>query len=442
MVSHIRKGTIWFSVPDVRVFIDADSFDQYDCNEFTQGNCIDGENGVHHLKVDGVFLSNYSGSLPPAVESGYTVNGSWANHFNLWERTFLPNYTKIRIRAWPGTWIPYDTKFSTYVPPRYPSPNDNVDLDETWEVWGKVQPSSKYGYLEVAHGRHTYYVNGVKKVDESHNVRFPTIGQYVEQIDDDEVVDIKPYISNAVNLEVSKAVLGIGGLHDTLIREAIDAMPTLGSNNLDNVRQLYSLINDVVHKRIPEVPKTIPKLLASGWLQWRYSYNTTKLDVEDAKRNLPDLISDTDYIGRSRELARNVYAVAKLHVRDAYQDQVVARVYTFLDRWGLAPTWENLWDLVPFSFMVDWFTDWTDFAHEVHLNKRAQREYSIQSVVYSTKMTGQLDQDNLRCMFSLYDRNVSNQLVLDNDISWYKDDTTSNKTWIFRVIDGIALLMG
>lgn len=442
MVSHIRKGTIWCSVPYVQHFVDAESFDQYDCDEFVQGHCIDGENGVHHLKVDGLYLSNYTGQLPPAVQSGYVVNGTWANHYNLWERTYLPNYTRIRCRMWPGVWEPYDTIHSTYDPPRYPTPQDLVDYDETWEVWGKTKPSRNYGRKIIPYGKHIYFENGIQKVDYLYDIEFTYMWVYSESIHSDEVEGIIPYIKNAVDLEVSKALSGLSGLHDTLIREAVDAMPCLGSNNIDNLKQVISLINDIVHKRLPDVPKSVPKLLAEGWLRWRYVYNTTKMDIQDAKQNLPALISDTDYIGRSRKLVRNTLSVAKLHVRDAYQDQVYQRVLTFLDRWGLAPTWENLWDLVPFSFMVDWFTDWADFAHEVHLAKRAQKEFSIQSVVYSTKVTGQLDQKNLRCLFTLYDRNVTNQLTLDNDVSWYKDDTTSNKTWIFRIVDGVAMLMG
>lgn len=57
-----------------------------------------------------------------------------------------------------------------------------------------------------------------------------------------------------------------------------------------------------------------------------------------------------------------------------------------LQDWDIYPTWQNMWDLIPFSFMVDWFVNvekllnsWDTVNYYQYLN--------IKSTVYSVKDT-------------------------------------------------------
>lgn len=449
MISHIRKGTIWYSLPYVQHFIDASSFDEFDCDAFQQGDHLDGENAVLDVKTEGVYIDrSIKTDLPRAVSSGFTVNGTWANHFNLYERTYMPNYTRIRLRMWPGKWVPYDTPDARYDPPRYPG-EDECDYDVTYEVYGDVYVV-KYGWLGVPHckcrrGVTAEYEKGkfsMEYIEEDLGpISFPTIGARHVVIDDSRHLDIRELVSRVVDTQVSKSIANAQGLHDTLIREAVDSLPALHTNNLDNMKNVIEIFTAIATRNFPSIPKTIPKLLAKGWLSYRYSYTTTKLDLEEVRKQLPLLLSDLSKVGRSRKQVGNLSSAAKLHVRDAYQSRFVDRLYTFLDRWGLAPTWENLWDLVPFTFMVDWFTDWADFAHEVHTQKTLEQQYDVTCLVYSWKIRGELDWPGLSGTFTYYKRSVTDTVVLDHDISWYRSDTTANKTWCFRLMDGISMLI-
>lgn len=57
-----------------------------------------------------------------------------------------------------------------------------------------------------------------------------------------------------------------------------------------------------------------------------------------------------------------------------------------IDNWGFAPSLENIWDLIPYSFVLDWFIDVGGFLERLDTRTRMSM-YNIQFATMSTKRT-------------------------------------------------------
>lgn len=54
-------------------------------------------------------------------------------------------------------------------------------------------------------------------------------------------------------------------------------------------------------------------------------------------------------------------------------DDTTQRVLSALDEWDVYPSFANLWDMIPYSFVIDWFADVESFLSSVDLSARALR---------------------------------------------------------------------
>lgn len=83
---------------------------------------------------------------------------------------------------------------------------------------------------------------------------------------------------------------------------------------------------------------------------------------------------------------------------------------------GFAPTFKNLWDLVPFSFVVDWFADVQSVAEALDDRLIAQvldvlSVIQTQKVIVPFKLSGQYVLGSVPATFTWYRRDVSTRLT-------------------------------
>lgn len=125
------------------------------------------------------------------------------------------------------------------------------------------------------------------------------------------------------------------------------------------ILQLKETLLDLYHLLQGEV--SIDSL-ANLWLSARYGIRLTLSDLTDLissiKKQLREAKSPRRPISACRGGASTdlVEAHAKLYY-DTVNHNVLARAINWLMVWDIFPTLTNAWDLVPYSFVVDWLVD-------------------------------------------------------------------------------------
>jgi hypothetical protein len=139
--------------------------------------------------------------------------------------------------------------------------------------------------------------------------------------------------------------------------DAISAAPAYEVNNIGNLMAAFDLLKSLMAGPEKLLAKGMAKSLADAWLQYRYVYQTTAMDIRET----------AEFLQRSaRVKGTNIHCngYATLKTGDAsyiarcsvtLHPEDVTGVMSDEEQFGLALTAYNAWDLVPWSFVVDWF---------------------------------------------------------------------------------------
>lgn len=225
------------------------------------------------------------------------------------------------------------------------------------------------------------------------------------------------------------------GLYSYLCAEALRDT-TVDTNMLENCLDIFDLcasiksgqfIKDIFAKR------SLFERSSDAWLAYRYSYSTTKSDIE----------SLFDYAAsRSKTIARSgkQTGTGLMHVKIAIQppETELQRLVDRLTEHGIAPNLYNLWDLVPFSFIADWFIDFGSVLDGLTAYGRLAA-YQIRYITKSWKWVDEIDRDGSRCKITVYDRRVSSTAP---PYVPYVESHVSDKTIVKRMVDAVALFGG
>jgi hypothetical protein len=141
-------------------------------------------------------------------------------------------------------------------------------------------------------------------------------------------------------------------------------------------------------------PKGLPKA-SEVWLKYRYVFSTTKMDVEDVR----------DLYYRIEELKDQLTPI-KIRGTYRHSDNTLFRFKAsmnpdqeFLEKLGSIPgylgeaSWTDVWDLIPWSFMIDWFAHVSDLLeYAERWGSAVEVEYPLSDIWYSveTSTEGQL----------------------------------------------------
>lgn len=292
-----------------------------------------------------------------------------------------------------------------------------------------------------------------------------------------DIESIKGYIGS-LGSQLRSAVDDPGNvIRDKLMRECIEDLPVSDeTNNIGNAIQIVDALHDLAKFKWSSLldnvklfkRKGAAKAAADAWLAWRYSYNTTKSDVESeiklAKKRVDLALSPGIKKAHASETTSLNFKDTVINVKMTVVGAVTAKsacgdlkksIYAALDSVGVAPTWSRIWDLLPFSFIVDWALPFSDFAEAVHLNKYCSIDgkdpeydlpYDVKWVSYSQKATCMISDTTLGMRvsgsLSYYQRAIYKTFVVDSAQSWDGPSKTSAKTWLKRTIDSASLIIG
>jgi hypothetical protein len=172
--------------------------------------------------------------------------------------------------------------------------------------------------------------------------------------------------------EGDQTLSGLNVATATAFVNCINQLPSLmDQNNVANIIDILNTLRSFKDGLVIE--KGAAKILSSAWMGYRYAYGTTKADIQE--------ISD---------LADRLYALKDAsHIRargtawtpDGWKVRCALRIsndefnglFDKCEKWGLKLNGYALWDIVPYSFIVDWFADiggWLEFAEKQKVSYR------------------------------------------------------------------------
>lgn len=228
--------------------------------------------------------------------------------------------------------------------------------------------------------------------------------------------------------------------------ESCDGIGHISSNNIANCKQVLEVLGCIFNKDIDGILQ-IPKTIKDAWLWYRYQYSTTKLDIEEMSDKLRYLdfkypgsyTAYTTFMDPREEV--NVKWTCGVTVHEQWTD-LYDKVNSLLYRAGLYPGLVNIWDMIPFSFVVDWILPIGDLAQKIETEMRFNSSrYVFDRINYSTSCSvGSLAYPGLSyCYYKRWGETAPPPAWL-----WVGEGTydPSSKTWAKRAIDGLCLVVG
>lgn len=163
-------------------------------------------------------------------------------------------------------------------------------------------------------------------------------------------------------------------------------------NSVAYVADLIRLAK-AVHSALKGDFSSLPKTWDDLWLSGRYGLRLTVADSKDlikgVRHSMNATLGATSHARRRTVL--NPPFPGSTYVRETYyklyynykQDPALVAIRKMMD-WDLWPTWQNSWDLIPFSFVVDWFVD-VEAVLKAEDNNIYEQYINVESVIYTYK---------------------------------------------------------
>lgn len=221
----------------------------------------------------------------------------------------------------------------------------------------------------------------------------------------------------------------------------------LSSNNIANIRDVSEIVSSLRNplKLLENTANALKKQIGKkgfkdAWLKYRYVYNTTKSDIQDASSKLGqtvltdrDTIVVRDQIPAAAISGNDTVVVHAKFVAEEDLSKVseASLIWAKLTQLGLQPDLYNIWDMVPFSFVVDWFLPIGDFFEEI------TRNTWLATMPYRTKLLVSIKGETSYsgwhiAYYHRYAHDIGN-------LTYNSDSNTKAQTWIKRGVDLWAL---
>lgn len=282
----------------------------------------------------------------------------------------------------------------------------------------------------------------------SHSGTHRVVGRYVVMRDGKVLPQFKanfteviewvydPYTGPLSNNLFSMTEVGVTGKEVASMLQAayINAMNDVPRITANMVANVFDAVDAVytAYKAIKKPLTALRSLLKNSadprkdWLKYRYQYNTTKADLEEIKaclqrvRELKTMVSDEITVSSVQSFGSlTVKCCASLKITDILPD--IPADY------GLNLDLYNAWDMVPYSFVVDWVLPVGDILEEL-------RKFSSAMEMQPTKV-----------WYVLHDETESNHAYMRYSggkldvLPVYTNRSVSDKTIIYRCADAVSL---
>jgi hypothetical protein len=215
---------------------------------------------------------------------------------------------------------------------------------------------------------------------------------------------------------------------------AAQNLPSTANNSIQNVVQIIDLIKDIKEGNLGRSARDFVKSNAfskakQAWLTYRYSYETTKLDLQEY-RELTERIQSLRSMKKIETFGQ--FATEAAFCRCCFKvnvsDMIPHNFSEWLHSYGFYLKAADVWDDIPFSFMVDWFWHLGDLLEFFDASGEAA-EVRPADIWYSflTKY------DNQTCYFRIPGEAITNVPFLDFNTG------SSTKVKAMRIADTVSI---
>jgi hypothetical protein len=331
-----------------------------------------------------------------------------------------------------GDYLAYNHSFPGYMYNSHPS---DADLVRIFSVGIDYYLDNFFQYDEPTGLKSEYYRDLRVNVEAKANVRLPK-GSLWNKLRFDEY----NLVLNEGYSTVPFAAYHIHAMQQSAYLDCLDHVPQMNENNLSNIVEIVSFLKGIIIDHKVDVPDS----LSSLWLSYRYTYGTGKSDLEDAIRFQRRIVDNVLFhqgfscYGVSHYSVGEVSVTCRCHIfmrqRELeYLDKISAGLY----RYGLTPSFYVIWDMIPYSFIVDWFIPVGDILSGSDKRRMYDRTYSMSDIWFSLKYEFQDDDGR----YSAYTRWSSSGLPeFQGYYSLENIGSPSTKVAGFRILDTLSLL--
>lgn len=228
---------------------------------------------------------------------------------------------------------------------------------------------------------------------------------------------------------------------DWLMQHAfLDAASSAGVICDNQIANMISLCSTIISLKNGKV--RLPQNWQDTWLSYRYSFTTSVADAEQAllylKRHVFDL-KDT-YTSYGISFRDGVTCRCTLKMSQRENVSAVQNLWREAYKMGLQPNPYVLWDMVPFSFVADWFTPIGDVAEAISKGSMCTTAYNNYSRIgYSLSYSATIG-PSPGIPIEYYTRWAEKSVPKVEGCYWFDDGdkTTSTKTILKRAADSAA----
>jgi hypothetical protein len=212
---------------------------------------------------------------------------------------------------------------------------------------------------------------------------------------------------------------------------AADHFPKLNDNMISNIIDIVKFIVGLCKGKI-----NFPKNPKDAWLSYRYSYSTSKLDLEEAISYL-DQRSSWSQVFQSYGVAHidDVQFRCKIKAHSRVLSSI-NQIKKYLNETGLEFDPYVLWDMIPYSFVIDWALPIGEILSLVSNRKDySQSYYDYDYVIYSISYNAKKGEAAGHC-YTRWIEGTPPALVGFYEL---ENNHASKKTKLKRTFDAFAL---
>lgn len=225
--------------------------------------------------------------------------------------------------------------------------------------------------------------------------------------------------------------------------KATENIKSANANLISSVVDVINMLLEIRRGNL-RLGDMMPDSLASAWLQYRYAYNTTKMDFEEALEfvrwsKIMDFSDEVTLHGVSHQGNITCHCKVKCHYAEL---GALKHMWNTLYTYGLQPNFYVVWDMTPYSFILDWFLPAGENLQIIDRQNYLSENFVFDCIVYSLSYAEEMVFNNGGFNLHYYARWIATRPPFLEFAYLHDNEGPSTKTKLFRAMDSVALIFG